>query len=206
MRDAGEFLGKLSGGCSRIHRKNPGTTVIAVLGSDRGVGATHFCMALCNFLQNVYGLKVSYAEMNMHSVAGVLEDKLENRVRKIRMYGCGSLDWNSIRKGSDAAVADISWDNPGGMAEFMRSDIRFVVGALSSWKEASLESMLDRLLNTPEGNCDFTCLSLPCDRRIKKKIEKEYGIAVSLIPYMENPFILRSEHCMWFERLLSVYR
>ncbi|MDD6797873.1 MAG: hypothetical protein PUE71_06245 [Clostridia bacterium] len=202
MRESKEFLGRLLGEHSRIHIR-PRPVVVAVMGTDRGVGTTHFCMAAVNFLANVRGLRTVLAELNMHPVRQRLENSGDDTMTdfiksfdEIQAGGCGY----------DVVILDISGDYPKGAGEFVRSDFRFITGSLAAWKYESFMQTLEGMADLHD-RFDTVCLSLAYDRQAAKKIKRKYGIDVVEVPYIANPLRLKPEHCKWFDgQLAGIWR
>lgn len=195
------FLGKITGGNNS--RGSAGTTSVAVLGTGRGVGATHYSIMLASYLANVCGYGVGLVELNRQGILGGLAGSLPERLtRQIRIYGQQGVDvpW-IMAQGHDYVVLDISADMPCGAGEFARSDIRFVVCGLVPWKLGEAMSMMERL----EGS-RVTYLSLPRDRACLRKISDRFGLGVEQIPYTEDVSCLEPSTCAWLGRMMEVGR
>lgn len=201
MKVSKGFLGKLSGEHSRVHLKRTRPFVLAVMGTGRGVGTTHFCIAVLNFLVNVRGMKAVMSELNMHPVMC----QMKNSGEEIMTEFIKPFESVRMAGGShDVIILDISADYPRGINEFMRSDIRFLIGSLSLWKADELADMLDKLDKYDAGlNDSLTCLSLAYNKQAAGRIKKAYGIDTQAMPFIENPLVLSPAHCVRLNEMLE---
>lgn len=207
MKESKEFLGKLLGEHSRIRSSRTRPVIIAVMGTDRGVGTTHFCTAALNFLVNVRGLNVVMAELNMHPIIQHIINSGEEEIPAF------ILPFDRIQmSGSryDAVILDISADYPKGVSEFLRSDMRFLLGSLLPWKSVNFTNIIENIVKdiaANDRNCHFVCLSLAYDRQTAGRIKKTYRIEPERFLFIENPLKLKPEQCIWLnEKLENVWR
>ena len=183
---------------------NQKTYVIGIMGTETGVGTTHLALMLANDLANVYGYRTAVVEMGKRPVYKKMFQQTVYEQGKITFYAQeANQDLSAIVcQNYHYVILDISWDSPRGVSEFVRSDQRFVVGALNRWKYDGMRCFLDRMISMKE-HCAYQCLSLVCDRHLKKKIQEKYEVDIKTIPYVADPLSLEGDKLLWLEGLLK---
>lgn len=85
------------------------------------------------------------------------------------------------------------------IAEFLRCDVRIVVGSTSVYK-------LERLIRAVEGfeGADFMVAVFMSDKKQLRKLTKNYNIKAVDIPVEINPMKMTSETLEWFAYYLGI--
>lgn len=202
MKVSKGFLGKLLGEHGRVRSEETMPFVLAVMGTDRGVGTTHFCMAALNFLLNVRGLNAVMAELNPHPAEECMRNSGEEAADFILPFERIQMAENRY----DVVILDISSDYPQGRSEFLRGGMRLLLGSLSPWKSEKLENVIKNMAE--DGiNKSFICLSLSYNREAAGRIKRAYGIDTQPLMFIENPLSLKPQQCVWLnEKLESIWK
>lgn len=179
-----------------------------LIGSDHGVGTTHFAIALANFMVNVRGKTTVIVECNNSEAFQYAKKYISNKAIKVvdnmQMLSCNLSDFQKY----DCIIFDMHYMNRKGL-EWLKycSDI-FVMCSLSVWK---VNRLIDKFLSGQtwkeiqagiyQKNPVF--LSLSKNEKSKRVIKKHYGIEVQKSPYIENPFELQCENLQWFDKIIG---
>lgn len=182
---------------------------IAVCGTEHGIGATHFSLALSHFLCNKLRKKTAYVEMN--GSGQILCYSNGNDTEKFRymnltcyphairedLPGILSARYSYIVFDIGVLTSESYWD-------FYKCDVKFVIGSISPWKRNRFDELLQSLLYNMNTCQDHVVLlgNLGIKETIKA-FEQYHTISVFAIPFLPNPFQLTTANCTFFQELLS---
>ena len=99
----------------------------------------------------------------------------------------------------DVVICDMNYEAKDNIAEFLRCDVRIVVGSTSVYK-------LGRLIRAVEGfeGADFMVAVFMSDKKQLRKLTKNYNIKAVDIPVEINPMKMTSETLEWFAYYLGI--
>lgn len=196
------------------HRKPfiPASATIGVSGTDRGVGATHLCIALANFLCGKFCSNTAYLEMNGRQEICSLGQNF--RAGTDAMFVCQKVCYypNMTLAGLAEVlsghyryfVLDFGSPNPHTIPAFMGCNIRLVVGSVCPWKAPQYIGYVQNSSYYITAKEDVVYLGNFMERkRDLKELEQRCGMRVIPVPYLPNPFRITSESFAFFEKILG---
>lgn len=194
-----DFLGKKLRKCGKKKDFFNNTVVIAVMGTESGVGTTHLCITISNFLAYVKNRKVELVEVNntgdISKINMINSDALKDFIVTSNMKNSNLHDSKA-----DFVVADLSLKRPEAINIFLQADIKILVGGVNLWKMNGWILAFELLKDRLEVQ-NITCLSLDCDRHVLKEL-RAYGYNIELIPIEKDVFLLNSKNIKWIEELI----
>lgn len=177
-------------------------SVIAVMGIGEGVGTTHLCMMLANCMANGLKARTALVEYGVHDTGSAclsIAKETKNLSGDIHTFQYAGIDfyrnvskteWTKISDMNyEAVILDMKYGSKEVMTEFLRSDLKIVVAGINLWQAGRLKNFLE---NEKLPSSHWRCVTLGYDRKLAKRLEKEYGICIGLIPAERNPFELSS--------------
>ena len=177
----------------RLHK----TLTIGIIGTTYGVGATHTAITIANSLSNkgktaVFELNRSEAFTNLAMMieGGKSEQKHFFRYQKIDYYY--GLSYESFlmryRDKYQIVILDCgSYDDGAGLEEFIRSDIKIVVGHAIDWKVHELLDFKEKTHQYDRFSKWLYAVPFLEGEHIKE-ISSHTGNKTFTIPFCPNPF------------------
>lgn len=184
---------------------------IGVLGVEKGLGVTHTCVMLAGYLSKKN--KVAVIELNdskhFKEIALIIKDDKEIAKRKFiynKVHYYWDIDYGQFislyREKYDFLILDLgSYLELRDMDEFVRTDIRLVIGHGMDWKIKEISKFyLENRDYDPNNNWYYVLpfMDKKSIREIKSKIENK----VFFLPYNINPFVVNQETKKIFEQIL----
>ncbi|PKM51551.1 MAG: hypothetical protein CVV02_06345 [Firmicutes bacterium HGW-Firmicutes-7] len=188
------------------------TATIGVLGVNKGVGVTHTSIMLAAILCKKG--KVALIELNdskhFKEIGLVTRDE-KTMVKKNFIYNRIHYYWDidywkfltKYRDQYDFIIIDLgSYQELGELDEFIRSDIRLVIGQGMDWKVKEIKDFYSRTREYDPNN--NWCYLLPLmDKKSIKEIKKLTNSKTFHLSYNMNPFMPNQEIKKIFEQLLK---
>jgi len=157
-------------------------------------------MMLANSMANGLKVRTAFVEYGVHDTGSAclhLAQETKSLSGDIHTFQYAGIDFyrciseEELIKISamkyEAVILDMKYGSKEVMTEFLRSDLKIVVAGMNLWQAGRLKAFLkNEKLPSPH----WRCVTLGYDRKLAKKLEKEYGIRVGLIPAERNPFEL----------------
>ena len=182
-------------------RKNKTMEVIGVIGTERGVGATHLSLMLGVFLSIVKGYKVAVVELNHPGSirqAGVILKSIKPFFRK-KLLNLITLYTESdeaelsevISMEYDYVIVDYGCDFNKNKKSYLMCPHKIVIGSLSWWRLHNYVAFIAN--NSAEKSIKhwlFMATS-PVKEGIRY-LNREFKIEVEEIPYEPDPFMLKN--------------
>lgn len=180
-----------------------------MIGAGRGVGTTHFALMASNYFVNGLGYKTAVVECNGHGDFVKLYDETKNMDGDMRCFSYKGIDCcicpttdelgQLYMKKYNVVICDMNYEAKDNIAEFLRCDVRIVVGSTSVYK-------LGRLIRAVEGfeGADFMVAVFMSDKKQLRKLTKNYNIKAVDIPVEINPMKMTSETLEWFAYYLGI--
>lgn len=182
------------------------TKMIGVTGVAAGVGATHFSIALANYVANVLQQKVVYISFEEKSEVSnmILSKQQEYEFMNVCYCSCATAIriselWN---EGYDYMILDFGKDFPTYRAEFLRCEKKVVLGSLILWKKAYFDQRMETLKKEMHYET-WDYYALFGIKEDKKEFKIDYGISIRTFPYIEDPFQIKKETYAFFQEALS---
>lgn len=108
-----------------------------------------------------------------------------------------------LNRDYDYLILDLGSFKEAELSEFLRCDIKFILGSLAPWKAWKYEKSLEQLnysVNLGEG-CNYL-VQMGTSYDISR-FSKANGIAMREVPFIKNPFRIEKELFLFFEELLA---
>ncbi len=176
---------------------------------EHQVGATHFALSLCNYLQNKQRKRTAYIELNPGRQIRTLAPKATGSsfgFLGFEIYPEVTLkELPSIYgKKYDYFILDMGTLGPGLMTEFLRCQQKFVICSVAPWRRQRIEHWMDKVQATHQLHLETVSIF---GNMSKKKdlndFEHRYHLPIQAIPFLENPFQLTSPDIGFFEQILQ---
>ena len=183
---------------------------LGILGCDAGVGTTHLAISLCTYCASKQRKSVAYVELHARSEIAQLvpETALLHERPFFRLYGVdyyprlsGSEIPVLLNQGYQYLIMDTGSLGEANESEFLRCDRKLVLGNLSPWKRWKYEAFFQHFhsINLGEG---FDFLVQTGVNENVLHFSKTHHIAISQIPFIQNPFRIEKELFPFLERRL----
>ena len=183
---------------------------LGILGCDAGVGATHLAISLCTYCASKKRRSVAYAELHARSEIAQLvpEAALLGEHSSFRLHGVDYYPHMSgsgipalLNRGYDYLILDTGSLDEADVSELLRCDRKLVLGNLAPWKRWRYEAFFLHFhsINLGEG---FDFLVQMGMKENVTHFSKAHHIAMSQIPFIQNPFRIEKELFPFLERHL----
>lgn len=179
-------------------------------GTGPGVGTTHLCIAIANYLCSRFYSDTAYLEMNTSHEIRALAGRPDagtcfhhQRVVYFPDMTVSSAQ-EIVNRRFRYYVLDYGCPNPHTFPSFLGCDHMLVVGSASPWKTAQYQKFMEqaRRCRFREEDClymgNFTGITK--DLRL---LSRDLGIRVIPVPYFPNPFRVTSSCFGFFNEILS---
>lgn len=178
------------------------TELIGILGTEHGVGTTHFCCMLGVFLAIVKGYKVAIVEINDTDClrqAGIILNTFKHKIlRIISIYTQSDINELSqiVSMNYDYVIVDYGCNFTAIKESFLMCPRKIVVGSGCFWKLHSYVSFL--IMVKHEKSLDHWIFTATNPIRSNLTfLKKEFHREIIPIPYEENPFFLDNSVDFW---------
>ncbi|BCN32825.1 hypothetical protein [Anaeromicropila herbilytica] len=184
--------------------------IIGVIGTHRGVGVTHLCVMLSNYLSEVMGKRTAVLECNTHNDFSYIQMVYEGMAHKaINGKAFQVYDTSYYKNVTQKEIADILNNNfdyiimdlgtDRDNEEFLRCNCKLVVSSLCDWKRHELIKFL-HYAETMNGYLEWEYLVLYGDKSDLKEIKHNWNIHLNLIPFETDPFQVSKEVLNLFQK------
>lgn len=183
-----------------------------VMGSEKGVGVTHFSILLANYYAEILGRKTAIIDLNKDRDYSLLEEmcrpegaahRAEYRIRKVTYYpGMNKEKMAEVfGKGYQSIVIDA-----GSNAEYYRNEIsmcdsRFFIGAVNPWKISTYLDSINGYLKVYNMK-DIDYLYTFGDSDSVKYLTDVTGKELFQIPVIYNPFSITGKQLDSIEKII----
>jgi len=180
---------------------------IGIFGVESGCGATHLAIALANFLQSGLGKRTAVIELSGAHELRQLDAREGNERHEllgVRYFTDISYEQvpDILNGRYEAFILDLGTDYETAREEFLRCDRKIVTGSISPWKVDAYQNFLEQitLQNRNADEWEFLCLF--GDRHDTRRIQKRYGIHMTGVPFLENPFCLKMQDIAFLQKIV----
>ena len=186
--------------------------MIGVVGAGRGVGVTHLCVLMGNFLTGAWQRRTALIEWNDHSDFERMEriclagkgrncEKPYFRVLGVDYFCCGDAKIlaECIEKPYDEVIIDFGQLRDEIAAQFRCCQVRMTVLSFSEWQ---LENADGRKLLQERADAGRIYLAAFGSDWMRREAKRRLGCCVERIPFSADAFSVDRELMRWFETLL----
>ena len=203
-------------------RKHKYTITIGIVGTNMGVGVTHFAIMLCNYLASKEHCHTAFVDLSQRRSVDELQRIYDEAGQKIMrredetlqpcfcMHGVDYYSLkdkhdivNIIQLGYEYVVLDMGvFFNGDWIEEIRRCHIRFLVGNCCEWRQKDVRTVLEQGIAEMERRRWVYTFFTGCDD-IRRRLEKLFRIHMHRIPMEEDPFSLHRCHFEAFQNMLQ---
>lgn len=193
---------------------------IGIASVTSGLGATHLCIALANYLASKKGLKTaclelndsySFQQLNATCMTGILPAK-KSAHQNFRIYdvdyypNVNQKDLPALSNaGYDVLILDFGFLCTDCMDEFYRCNKKLLISSAASWKRHELSAFLKTYPQIKELESLFFMIQYGTKSDMFKiaKMQDISFLKLRSIPFLLNPFHIGKEYFSFFEELIS---
>lgn len=193
--------------------------VLGIAGIASGLGTTHLCIALANFLSSKKCQKTACIELSNsfafeqlipYQTTGLLAEKKPAHryfeIYDVDYYPNAQIDElpTLLNAGYEMLVLDFGQLQPKFLQELARCDRKFILGSSAPWRQTDWHYFLSRY---PEiKNMEFLLYlanygTKPDMIDLSKKLSISHE-QLRTVPFLLNPFRIEKEQFSFFEELL----
>lgn len=195
-------------------RKKPDKIVIGLIGTHKGAGVTHTSIMLANYLSRCRGFKTAYLEMNEEDDIKHLLYAYENNgdkfyeKRKFKIYT--TTYYRNVREKDlieilneeyEYFILDFGMDFNKNKSEFLRCDLKLVIGSLTEWKRHTLFWFVKSKKELP-GFLYWKYLIVFAQKTDIKIASNELHLKLDSIGYEPDPLLLSKETKELFQKII----
>lgn len=186
------------------------TVVIGVIGACHGVGVTHFCIWLANYMANVERRKTALLEWNNHGDFQEIEKiclRKNKQATKFQIFdvdyfknGQADLVELCIKNNYERVLIDFGTGCKENRTNLLISDEKIIIGSLNEWK---LSAFVELLKELPSKEKSWNYLIAFGDEKTRRELAKEWKIPLFRIPLSADAFSLDQRLIVWFDGFLK---
>lgn len=197
-----------------ILKRKEKTIIIGVMGTHPGVGVTHTAIMLCQYLSKEKYVETAYLEMNQRNEINYLHGAklgVENGTVVEDLFDIENITFYKnvtserfitlYNQKYMYCILDLGSDFSQNQEEFLRCDIKILVGSLAEWKRPYTFQCIYAKRHLP-GFEYWLHLIVFGQRKDMKIASSELGIRMNGIGYEPDPFLLKGENKKLFQKLL----
>lgn len=200
------------GKCRRRHKTTAKCILVGVTGVGHGVGVTHIALAAADYLSSVLGYKAAFAEVaEQSSIISFLTGETVMNGRNVGYRYKGADYYPSIGIDTvseilsdryDIVISDLGVFEAGKRMMAGRCDRVMIIGSMQPWRYDEYRYfMRDHYIK--DGSWSGSMYGLYLRKDQKSRFEKEFGVSVAGIPYINDPFRLDREDIDNLSRLTA---
>lgn len=193
--------------------------ILGIASVTPGLGSTHLCIALANYLASKKGCKTACLELNQSSSFKQLKinckpavlQKSNSAHESFRIYdvdyypNISKSDIPSLSNlGYDILILDFGFPEDAYLDEFYRCNKKLLISSAACWKRHELPAFLEahpqiKKLESLSFMIPFATISDML--KIGKILDLPYN-KLHTIPFLLNPFHIEKEQFSFFEKLI----
>lgn len=173
-----------------------GREVIGLIGTHHGCGVTYTGLMLAFYMGEELGKRTAFLECNCHGDMKLIREaydwtKEEDTSFAFHQITCyHKVEPSRIPDiygvGYECLILDFGTDFTANREEFLRCDIKIIVGGRSAWDIQKLARFAEAS-EAIRGSASWFCFITQAEEQTTKKISKEIGRKVWNVPYVEEP-------------------
>ncbi|MCI8669340.1 MAG: hypothetical protein HFI34_07460 [Lachnospiraceae bacterium] len=200
---------------NKISPKDNSIKKIMILGTELGVGVTHFSILLASYYVFILGKKVCIADLSETNDYRYMEqiyhgDNLFDTsdyiypIKKIDfLIPAGKPDrrkliQTALTHSHDIIIFDNGTKSDDIQQDMIMCDRKYIIGNCSLWKVLDFEKQISRLTNIYAYQYLYTFGQIENTEAIRRK----YGIKFWQIPYTDSPFRIEKKQLSEIEKII----
>ncbi len=200
---------------NKISLKDNSIKKIMILGTEPGVGATHFSILLASYYVFILGKKVCIVDLSetddyqcmdriYHGDNPFDTSDYIYPIKKIDfLISSGNPDRQKLIRTALAHSHDIIIFDNGTKSDAVEKDMimcdrKYMIGNCSLWKVLGFEKQISRLTNIHAYQYLYTFGQIENTEAMRRK----YGIKIRQIPYIDSPFRIEKKQLSEIEKII----
>ena len=200
---------------NKISLKDNSIKKIMILGTEPGVGATHFSILLASYYVFILGKKVCIVDLSetddyqcmdriYHGANPFDTSDYIYPIKKIDfLISSGNPDRQKLIRTALAHSHDIIIFDNGTKSDAVEKDMimcdrKYMIGNCSLWKVLGFEKQISRLTNIHAYQYLYTFGQIENTEAMRRK----YGIKIRQIPYTDSPFRIEKKQLSEIEKII----
>ncbi len=200
---------------NKISLKDNSIKKIMILGTEPGVGATHFSILLASYYVFILGKKVCIVDLSetddyqcmdriYHGDNPFDTSDYIYPIKKIYfLISSGNPDRQKLIRTALAHSHDIIIFDNGTKSDAVEKDMimcdrKYMIGNCSLWKVLGFEKQISRLTNIHAYQYLYTFGQIENTEAMRRK----YGIKIRQIPYTDSPFRIEKKQLSEIEKII----
>ena len=200
---------------NKISLKDNSIKKIMILGTEPGVGATHFSILLASYYVFILGKKVCIVDLSetddyqcmdriYHGDNPFDTSDYIYPIKKIDfLISSGNPDRQKLIRTALAHSHDIIIFDHGTKSDAVEKDMimcdrKYMIGNCSLWKVLGFEKQISRLTNIHAYQYLYTFGQIENTEAMRRK----YGIKIRQIPYTDSPFRIEKKQLSEIEKII----
>ena len=200
---------------NKISLKDNSIKKIMILGTEPGVGATHFSILLASYYVFILGKKVCIVDLSetddyqcmdriYHGDNPFDTSDYIYPIKKIDfLISSGNPDRQKLIRTALAHSHDIIIFDNGTKSDAVEKDMimcdrKYMIGNCSLWKVLGFEKQISRLTNIHAYQYLYTFGQIEKTEAMRRK----YGIKIRQIPYTDSPFRIEKKQLSEIEKII----
>ncbi len=200
---------------NKISLKDNSIKKIMILGTEPGVGATHFSILLASYYVFILGKKVCIVDLSetddyqcmdriYHGDNPFDTSDYIYPIKKIDfLISSGNPDRQKLIRTALAHSHDIIIFDNGTKSDAVEKDMimcdrKYMIGNCSLWKVLGFEKQISRLTNIHAYQYLYTFGQIENTEAMRRK----YGIKIRQIPYTDSPFRIEKKQLSEIEKII----
>lgn len=181
---------------------------LGLLGCGHGVGVTQLAISLCSYCASKQRKSVAYVELHTRGEIAQLvpESALHYEDCRFRLHGVDYFPRMSesgipalLNRGYDYLILDVGSLDEANVPEFLRCDRKLVLGSLAPWKSWQYEAVIQHFYSINLGEGFDYLVQMGMNEHVRR-FSKAHHIAMSQVPFIQNPFRIEKELFPFLER------
>ncbi len=200
---------------NKISPKDNSIKKIMILGTEPGVGATHFSILLASYYVFILGKKVCIVDLSetddyqcmdriYHGDNPFSTSDYIYPIKKIDfLISSGKPDRQKLIRtalahGHDIIIFDNGTKSDDIEKDMIMCDRKYMIGNCSLWKVLGFEKQISRLTNIHAYQYLYTFGQMENTEAMRRK----YGIKIRQIPYTDSPFRIEKRQLSEIEKII----
>lgn len=188
--------------------------VIGLIGTHKGVGVTHFGIMLSNYLSKHKRLKTAYLEMNEEDDIKYLLYAYESNMDKpkeVKEFNIFNTTYYKnvrdpefikiLNERYEYFILDFGMDFNRNKNEFLRCDVKLVIGSTTEWKRDYLFRFIENKRELPSFPY-WKYLIVFGQKKDLRIASSELHIKLNCVGYEPDPFLLSKETKELFQKII----
>lgn len=193
-------------------KPNKTSVVIGLIGTHKGVGVTHTGIMLSNYISEKINGKTAFLECNENNDFRYLQMAYESLdeselTKRFNIYNVtyymnvrDDEVTEILNEDYEYFILDLGTEFQASKKEFLRSDIKLIIGSLTEWKREYLMSFF-KSTNYYHLFEKWKYLIVFGHVEEIKELRKQWDYSIYPVPFEPDPFVLSKNSLKFFQKI-----